>query len=315
LTVTFIEQACLPYLRRAQNDDGGWGFNPGAGSRVESTAWAILALQEFEAVGGAAVERAVKNAANFLKSSQLADGSWPAAFGQREGSWVTSLACWALVSSGQLQANVDRGVQWLLKEWPGDAKPWARMLRAVTGGRKLTEQDDSLSGWSWTPGTASWVEPTSYAMIVLRNCGQSADSKLQKRIHTAKSMLHDRMCPGGGWNCGNPMVYGVAGEPQVGPTVWALMALRDDARQPRIQATLNWLERNADKVASPASLALTSIGLQLMGRSGAADKLAPRIFDEKNEIVWNVQVAAWTALAASAWHRWLAVTVPGSAIR
>ena len=29
-------------------------------------------------------------------------------------------------------------------------------------------------------------------------------------------MLYDRMCPGGGWNCGNPKVYGVAGEPLVG---------------------------------------------------------------------------------------------------
>ena len=44
-------------------------------------------------------------------------------------------------------------------------------------------------------------------------------------------MLYDRMCPGGGWNCGNPMVYGVPGEALIVPTVWALLALRDEPKK------------------------------------------------------------------------------------
>jgi hypothetical protein len=313
--VSFIEQTCVPYLKKGQNHDGGWGFMPNAGSRVEPTAWAILALQEMSgAPGVTGVERVIANAGEFLKKSQLADGSWPAALGQREGSWVTSLACWALHFSKQQQASVDRGVEWLLKEWPGEAKPLMKVLR-LFGGAKQTDQDDSLSGWSWTPGTASWVEPTSYAMIVLRNSAQAASPKLQKRIEMAKAMLYDRMCPHGGWNCGNPMVYGVAGEPQVGPTVWALLALQTDLSKPKVYESMAWLEKNAQNLESPGSLALTSIALQRAGRAEAAGKLAPRIFSERNECVWNVQAAAWTTLAGSAEQRWLAVTVPGAAAR
>ncbi len=309
---TFIEHVCLPYLKKGQNDDGGWGFMPHAGSRVEPTAWAVLALQEISGVPG--LERIISQATDFLKRTQLADGSWPAALGQKEGSWVTSLACWALLYSKQQQQSLDRGVDWLVKEWPGDSKPLMKFMR-VFGGAKQAAQDDSLSGWSWTPGTASWVEPTSYAMMVLRNSAQASSPKLQKRIELAKAMLYDRMCPHGGWNCGNPMVYGVAGEAQVGPTVWALLALQSDARQPKISASLQWLEKNAEKLESPGSLALTSIALQRAGRKEHAEKLAPRIFAERNEYVWNIQAAAWTALSASAEQRWLSVTVPGAVAR
>ena len=111
------------------------------------------------------------------------------------------------------------------------------------------------------------------------------------------------------------MVYGVAGEAQVGPTVWALLALQSDARQPKISASLQWLEKNAEKLESPGSLALTSIALQRAGRGEAAGKLAPRIFAERNQYAWNIQAAAWTALADSAEQRWLSVTVPGAVAR
>ena len=86
----------------------------------------------------------------------------------------------------------------------------------------------SYRGWGWTPGTSSWVEPTSFALLALersrsrRSCHPTAN----RRRELATAMLYDRMCPGGGWNCGNPRVYGVAGEPLVVPTVWALLALR-----------------------------------------------------------------------------------------
>jgi len=33
----FAENICAPLLRDAQNPDGGWGFHPGANSRVEPT--------------------------------------------------------------------------------------------------------------------------------------------------------------------------------------------------------------------------------------------------------------------------------------
>ncbi len=40
----FVSSVCLPFLRAAQNEDGGWGFHPGPQSRVEATSWTLLAL-------------------------------------------------------------------------------------------------------------------------------------------------------------------------------------------------------------------------------------------------------------------------------
>ena len=89
----FVTSVCLPFLRAAQNQDGGWGFRPGLESRVEATAWVLLALREIESS-----EEMQGAAFRFLRASQLPDGSWPASATQREGCWVTSLASWALLA-------------------------------------------------------------------------------------------------------------------------------------------------------------------------------------------------------------------------
>jgi len=91
--------------------------------------------------------------------------------------------------------------------------------------------------------TASWVEPTAHALLFLRSLpAKMYSSQGAKRRQLAERMLYDRICPGGGWNSGNPLVYGVAGVPRVGPTVWALLALRDDAERAEIQMSLDWLQ-------------------------------------------------------------------------
>jgi hypothetical protein len=124
-------------------------------------------------------------------------------------------------------------------------------------------------------------------------------------------MLLDRMCPGGGWNCGNPMVYGVAGEPQVVPTVWALLALRDSGA-PESKKSLDWLEANRGKVQSLASLALTKIGLDALGRSDPnLESSLAASFRDKDFSVVNVPAIAWTALAMSNKQKWLRLTMPG----
>ena len=118
-------------------------------------------------------------------------------------------------------------------------------------------------------------------------------------------MLYDRICPAGGWNCGNPMVYGVAGEPQVTSTVWALLALKEHRERAEVQKSLQWLEEYSQSIQSPASLALALIAMNAYGRSGAglAEKL--RTAYDRNEIVWNVPEMAWTALALCGTQDWL----------
>ena len=310
-TTSFVLKTCLPYLRAAQNDDGGWGFTQGLESRVEPTAWCVLALHEFSE--GSGVEQAAIRGFAYLERTPLPDGSWPATPGREQGSWTTALACWALLANGEkAHERLDRGLNWLLQTTPGDAGRWWRFVRRLTAKRSVSSQSDRLYGWSWTQGTASWVEPTAYALIVLRRAPDKLLSNdARKRISIAQKMLLDRMCPGGGWNCGNPMVYGVAGEPQVVPTVWALLALRDPGT-PEFKKSLDWLEANRGKVQSLASLALTKIGLDALGRSdpNLENSLAASFRDKEISVV-NVPAIAWTALAMSNKRNWLKLTMPG----
>ena len=249
LLSSFVDQAYLSSLRRLQNPDGGWGFRAECESRVEPTTWALIALQEFEAP--AIVEESVERGLNFLAKTQLEDGSWGASHGQQVGCWVTSLACWALRSRKQHAGSLQKGLHWLNEDKPRDAGFWWKLIRKLLDRERVNAQSSSLSGWSWTPHTASWVEPTCYALIAQQviNAAPQADSA--GRCELAKAMLYDRMCPGGGWNCGNPRVYGVAGQPQVGPTFWALIALREQSQRAENCESLAWLERNREKIHSP----------------------------------------------------------------
>jgi hypothetical protein len=300
--VSFVEQTCLPFLKENQNEDGGWSYHAGHESRVEPTAWALLALRSHangDATSG--VDRGLR----FLADSQLENGGWAAASGDREGCWVTSLACWALQSHKEYAANLGRGLRWLSEDRPGDSSFWWRTARKIRMGKQVSAQNPALSGWSWTPHTASWVEPTSFTMIVLSREAMTPGSALLGRYKLAEAMLYDRMCPGGGWNCGNPMIYGVAGQPQIEPTAWALVALREHSQRAENQQSLAWLAGSLDSNRSPESFALSHIALELYGKADSAWTETLYDFTKSDAGPWSVPAMAWTALAFSESSRWL----------
>jgi hypothetical protein len=146
-------------------------------------------------------------------------------------------------------------------------------------------------------------------LIVLRAETAASLPDLPRRRKLAEAMLYDRMCPGGGWNCGNPRVYGVAGQPQVGPTIWALIALRENPDRPENRQSLDWLESVQGTIRSPESLALAHIGLGLYGRQNST--LAERLqnLQESDKLPWGVQAMAWAALAFSETSEWLNVAL------
>ena len=303
MSSTFVENICLPYLLGAQNEDGGWGFHTGSTSRAEPTAWALIALLEISSSDSH--KQAASKAFQFLSSSQLPDGSWPSSPELREGSWVTSIVCLALLARTECAENVARGLTWLGNELPGEARTLHRLIRRIFA-KKPAGQNASYFGWSWTVGTASWVEPTSHAIMFLRMIPpKMLSSAAESRLRMGETMLYDRMCASGGWNSGNPMVYGVPGEPQVSSTVWALLALREHPDRPEIQKSLAWLQAHSNAIQSPASLALAIIG------RNAYRRLDPRLAEslremyEKNEILWNVPEVAWATLALSETQTWL----------
>jgi hypothetical protein len=294
-----VALACLTFLRDAQNPDGGWGFRPRSSSRVEATCWALLALWEPSRQSAEDAVR-VHRARDFLQTTQLADGSWPSAPGEQTGSWVTSLCCLALTAIGDQtqQSTIELGHHWICDDWPSDSTPWRRFLSRFSSQRDVAPINNSYRGWGWTPGTSSWVEPTAFAMLALeRVASPELVEKAKRRRTLATSLLLDRMCPGGGWNAGNPLVYGAAGEPAVGPTVWSLLALRNRPLSRETTLSLDWLESAITTTQGPGSLALALICIVRFGRSGPAtgpdlDKLL-----RNSGFLDNALVAAWAVLA------------------
>jgi hypothetical protein len=198
---------------------------------------------------------------------------------------------------GGAQSAVERGLHWLLNEWPAEGALWWRLRQTLFPSR-LSRQDASLRGWNWTPGTASWVEPTAHALLFLRSLPAGMlPPQATKRRQLADRMLFDRMCPGGGWNSGNPLVYGVAGVPRIGPSAWALLALRDHSERAEIEMSLKYLDGAYMKIQGSASLALAHRCLVAYGRR--VSPLAPALSElySRNRFFENVLTAAWAALA------------------
>jgi Squalene-hopene cyclase C-terminal domain len=295
----FRAGTCLPFLRNAQNEDGGWGFHPGAVSRAEPSCWALLALLQSTKHED---EEAVTRGVHWLGGGQLVDGPWPSTPGQQSGCWVTSLVCLVLCLAGDTTKNsaeaVARGLRWLCADWPQDSTPWRRFLAKFAAQRQLSAINNAYRGWGWTPGTSSWVEPTSFALLALERAPREIrPGSAKRRRDLAEAMLYDRMCPGGGWNCGNPSVYGVAGEPLIVPTTMALLALRAYPQRAENRASLEWLEREVASIDATGSLALARIALAAYGRDWPSK--APGFSDlyANSESLQSIQVVAWMCLA------------------
>jgi hypothetical protein len=303
---SFVERVCLPFLKTAQNQDGGWGFRPGSQSRTEPTCWALQALRSSVSSLPQQNSEAVLHGLHFLRSAQLFDGSWPSTPGERTGCWVTSLACCALRGNPDSARAVAAGLNWLCEDWPRDSSPWRRLLARFSADREVFPINNSYRGWGWTPRTSSWVEPTSFALLALeqRDAGVSA-STVGRRRQLATALLYDRICPGGGWNCGNPKVYGVAGEPLVVPTAVALLALRAYPKRDENVSSLQWLERSLPSIQGAGSLALARMCLAAHGRRWPADAPTFSELHARGEFLDNVEVVAWTCLALSG-PGWLA---------
>jgi hypothetical protein len=294
----FLEEFCTPALIATQNPDGGWGYRRGAQSSVEATSWVLVALRQCPKSDH--LEQAATCGIRWLERAQLRNGSWPALVVQQRGCWATALACVALRTQDADTEKVSRGLEWLCNTWPAEGGFWWRLRRRLWSRNDTVRQDSSLRGWSWTPGTASWVEPTACSLIALRNIPRELHPPgAVERRRLGERMLYDRMCPGGGWNSGNPLVYGVPGEPRVGPTVWALLALQDYSGRAENRVSLDWLERVYANIRGPGSLALTHLCLLTYDRPSRPLEPALRQFHRNNQFFHDVLAIAWSAIALS----------------
>lgn len=232
-----------------QSPAGTWGYG-GNQDSVESTCLAILALSQHTGVK-------LTRATQALVGLQNADGSWPAFTGDEpEGCWTTALAVLSLMETVQATKHLASGVQWLLDARGREAN-WLWRWRLHTFDNKV-QFDPAKFGWSWVSGTTSWVIPTAFALIALRRTGRRGCDetvRITERVDFGTSMILDRMCPGGGWNSGNSVAFGVALAPHIDATSIALLALTDHEREPGVQRSLHWLLNRLAGCPSPYSLA------------------------------------------------------------
>jgi len=166
--------------------------------------------------------------------------------------------------------------------------------------------DPAKYGWAWIPDTVSWVVPTSIALITLeraKRLGLIRGNELQKRLRLGAEMLLDRACPGGGWNAGNAVVYGVPLRAHIDATAIALAALRFHHYLPIVRDSLTWILNRIDcpSAYSLACLILSSAAYKDL-RSDvspaldmARDRLAALVDDPR-----EVQDTSTIALAALA---------------
>lgn len=316
IDASFAKRFCLPDLMAAQNPDAGWGFRAGQSSAAEPTSWALLAISGLSAEPSLSHKKST--GVRFLRQAQLSDGSWAAVEKDEAGGWVTSLACIALRAIEGSTPESDAGLNWLCRSWPGEGGLWWRLRHRLFGRPQLVGQDHRLRGWSWTPGTSSWVEPTAYALLALRGARGTSSflASVDRRCNLAQAMLCNRMCTGGGWNCGNPFVYGTAGSSLIGPTCWAMLALGEFANRTEVRRcvveSLDWLERTYLQSQGPGSLALAHLCLKAFGRNPSPiDLRLSQMYDE-NGFLGQIPVLAWALLATQPIPRWLRPASLGS---
>jgi hypothetical protein len=168
----------------------------------------------------------------------------------------------------------NRAVQWLI-ESRGWESHWLWKWKFRTSDHHVRFDPDKF-GWPWIPETVSWVVPTAYSILALKHGrGISQQDLAQLRIRRGVEMLYDRICPEGGWNAGNGVVYGFPLAPHADATALALLSLSSESPNNFITASLDWLERRAETCFAPWSLAWTILALDGFGRP--AELLADRL--------------------------------------
>jgi len=235
------------FLRQTQLADGGWPYylTSQQGS-PEPTCLAALALADEG--GGTAVSCAL----NWLAGLVNEKGAVVLP-GDDEPHWSTAHLAITLTHLAYDEPLRDRAIDWLLR-WQGtagDADPYGAIIL-----------NPELIGWSWISNTFSWVEPTCYGLLALKRAGV----RRHERITQAEAMLRDRVCVGGGWNVGNPIVWDRALEAFLPQTALALLALQDEPIDSIIEQGLAVLGNEANEAYSTLSLSLATLCLQQYGR-------------------------------------------------
>jgi hypothetical protein len=250
-TAADLSRICIELrkaLLAARNQDGGWGYAPGRHSRIEPTCWAELALGRSQTrPPDVASIRRWKRQDDWLLDVPGAPPNIP----------FNALAALTLLQEPSAITLAQPIIARLIQ-----AKGLSFRQTAELG------QDNSIQAWSWVDGTASWVEPTAWCLLLLKRVRpRSASQEAAERIRVGEQFLFDRVCHEGGWNYGNPEVYGKKLWPYVPTTAMALLAMQDHREHPVVKQSLQQLKKDVASERSIVALALTIVCLRTYGVS------------------------------------------------
>jgi hypothetical protein len=250
-TAADLSRICIELrkaLLAARNQDGGWGYAPGRHSRIEPTCWAELALGRSQGrPPDVASIRRWKRQDDWLLDVPGAPPNIP----------FNALAALTLLQEPSAITLAQPIIARLIQ-----AKGLSFRQTAELG------QDNSIQAWSWVDGTASWVEPTAWCLLLLKRVRpRSASQEAAERIRVGEQFLFNRVCHEGGWNYGNPEVYGKKLWPYVPTTAMALLAMQDHREHPVVKQSLQQLKKDMASERSIVALALTIVCLRTYGVS------------------------------------------------
>lgn len=268
-------QALSAELEALALPSGGFPYRPGGGAFVEPTALALLALAPTLPPAPPTPLKGTGPAARSLRhllACQLDGGSFGTSADDSEPSWATSLAILALAAHGH-SGNVEVAAQ-TLEAWTQNTSLDDATKAEV---KRLFGIDVNILAWPWYGSTSAWVDPTCYGMLALLAAGRPVS---HPRIVSGVRFLEDRVCGEGGWNYGNPHVFGATLEPVAMTTGLALVALARagvEGGTRTIGSSLDRLEHLLAGSLSGRTLAWSAWGLAVWGRSEAARRALDRV--------------------------------------
>jgi hypothetical protein len=181
---------------------------------------------------------------------------------------MTSVACCALAEvEGDAREQAVRGAEWLLEARSRGLSIVNRIRAALSTDPPVIDQNFQIPGWGWSDDTTAWVEPTSWALLALKQLRADLPRRrVERRVGQGHALLADRMCRGGGWNYGNKAVLGYDLEPYPDTTAFALIALQDHAEAETTKVSIGRLRDLSRQQRSSLVLALAILALQLHGQ-------------------------------------------------
>ena len=266
-------QAAQNFLIQSQIPGSGWGYRSDSPQAFpEPTCYSLLALADTSFSSTEPLDW-LSGLVNSEGQLYLPDDDSP--------NWGTSHLIITLSRLNLMPDLRQASIDWLL-EWKSQ---YIETTEVVT-------LDGTLIGWPWISDTFSWVQPTSYAVFALKLVGL----KDHERVKEAEALLFDRICPGGGWNFGNPIILKRPIDPSLSETAIALFALQDvPEAATAIDSGLALLEKGLPNYPTALALSLGILCLQLYDRpvERFVDLLLAR---QESDGSWR-QMSWWTALA------------------